>query len=127
MRTVCEPIFNKPLKEISFAQVLLRLFETARRFDMEIQPQLMLLQKTLLNIEGLGRELYPELDLWKTAQPILRSWMRERMSPRTVLRRLRTQLPDTIEALKQVPQLFQTAVREASEGRLGSRPTTASL
>ncbi len=118
VRTVCEPIFNKPLKEISFAQVLLRLFETARRFDMEIQPQLMLLQKTLLNIEGLGRELYPELDLWKTAQPILRSWMRERMSPRTVLRRLRTQLPDTIEALKQVPQLFQTAVREASEGRL---------
>ena len=93
VRTVCEPIFNKPLKEISFAQVLLRLFETARRFDMEIQPQLMLLQKTLLNIEGLGRELYPELDLWKTAQPVLRAWMRERMSPRTVLRRMRTQLP----------------------------------
>jgi ubiquinone biosynthesis protein len=118
VRTVCEPIFNKPLKEISFAQVLLRLFETARRFDMEVQPQLILLQKTLLNIEGLGRELYPELDLWKTAQPILREWMRERMSPRTVLKRVRAQLPDTIEALKQLPQLFQTAVREASEGRL---------
>jgi ubiquinone biosynthesis protein len=117
VRTVCEPIFNKPLKEISFAQVLLRLFETARRFDMTIQPQLVLLQKTLLNIEGLGRELYPELDLWKTAQPILRTWMRERMSPRAVLRRLRIQLPDTVEALKQVPQLFQTAVREAAEGR----------
>ena len=117
VRTVCEPIFNKPLKEISFAQVLLRLFETARRFDMHIQPQLILLQKTLLNIEGLGRELYPELDLWKTARPILRSWMRERMSPRAVLRRVRTQLPDTIEALKQVPQLFQVAVREAAEGR----------
>jgi ubiquinone biosynthesis protein len=118
VRTVCEPIFNKPLKEISFAQVLLRLFETARRFDMQIQPQLILLQKTLFNIEGLGRELYPELDLWKTAQPILRSWMRERTSPRAVLRRMRTQIPDTIEALKQVPQLFQIAVREAAEGRL---------
>jgi len=118
VRTVCEPIFNKPLKEISFAQVLLRLFETARRFDMQIQPQLILLQKTLLNIEGLGRELYPELDLWKTAQPILRSWMRERMSPRAILRRMRTQLPDTIEALKRVPQVLQTAVRDAAEGRL---------
>jgi cyclic beta-1,2-glucan synthetase len=73
VRTVCEPIFNKPLKEISFAQVLLRLFETARRFDMQVQPQLILLQKTLFNIEGLGRQLYPELDLWKTAQPYLRN------------------------------------------------------
>ena len=117
VRTVCEPIFNKPLKEISFAQVLLRLFEAARRFDMQVQPQLILLQKTLLNIEGLGRQLYPELDLWKTAQPFLRQWMRERMSPRAMLKRARTQLPDTIEALKQLPQLFQTAVREASEGR----------
>ncbi len=127
VRTVCEPIFNKPLKEISFAQVLLRLFETARRFDMQIQPQLILLQKTLLNIEGLGRELYPELDLWKTARPILASWMRERMSPRSVLRKLRTQLPDTIEALKQVPQIFQTAVREAAEGRLRIRVEDAGL
>jgi ubiquinone biosynthesis protein len=127
VRTVCEPIFNKPLKEISFAQVLLRLFETARRFDMHIQPQLILLQKTLLNIEGLGRELYPELDLWKTAQPILRSWMRERMSPRAILHRLRTQLPDTIEALKQVPQLFQTAVRDAAEGRLAFQVESAGL
>ena len=116
VRTVCEPIFNKPLKEISFAQVLLRLFETARRFDMRIQPQLILLQKTLLNIEGLGRELYPELDLWKTAQPILRAWMRERTSPRHLLRGLRTHLPDAVEALKQVPQLFQTAVRRAADG-----------
>jgi ubiquinone biosynthesis protein len=118
VRTVCEPIFNKPLKEISFAQVLLRLFEVARRFDMQVQPQLVLLQKTLLNIEGLGRQLYPELDLWKTAQPILRRWMRERMSPRTLLKEARAQLPDTVEALKQLPQLFNTAVREAAEGRL---------
>src|SRR6202453_1567748 len=118
VRTVCEPIFNKPLKEISFAQVLLRLFETARRFDMQIQPQLMLLQKTLFNIEGLGRQLYPELDLWRTAQPYLRKWMRERMSPRKVLRRVRAQLPDALLALQQVPQIFQTAVRDATEGRL---------
>ena len=118
VRTVCEPIFNKPLKEISFAQVLLRLFETARRFDMQVQPQLILLQKTLFNIEGLGRQLYPELDLWRTAQPYLRKWMRERMSPRAVLRRVRAQLPDTLLALQQVPQIFQTAVRDAADGRL---------
>jgi ubiquinone biosynthesis protein len=116
VRTVCEPIFNKPLKEISFAQVLLRLFETARRFDMQVQPQLILLQKTLFNIEGLGRELYPELDLWKTAQPVLRTWMRERMSPRALLRRARAQLPDTLDALQQLPLLLQAAVRDASEG-----------
>jgi ubiquinone biosynthesis protein len=118
VRTVCEPIFNKPLAEISFAQVLLRLFEVARRFDMQVQPQLVLLQKTLLNIEGLGRQLYPELDLWKTAQPILKRWMRERISPRTLLKQARAQLPDTVEALKQLPQLFNTAVREAAEGRV---------
>jgi len=118
VRTVCEPIFNKPLKEISFAQVLLRLFEIARRFDMQVQPQLILLQKTLFNIEGLGRQLYPELDLWKTAQPYLRGWMRERMSPRAMLRRARTQLPDALLALQQLPQIFQTAVRDAAEGRL---------
>ncbi|HXA35920.1 MAG TPA: AarF/UbiB family protein, partial [Steroidobacteraceae bacterium] len=118
VRTVCEPIFNKPLKEISFAQVLLRLFETARRFDMQVQPQLILLQKTLFNIEGLGRQLYPELDLWQTAQPYLRKWRRERMSPRALLRRIRTQLPDSLVALQQVPQIFQTAVRDATDGRL---------
>ncbi len=117
VRTVCEPIFNKPLKEISFGQVLLRLFETARRFDMQIQPQLILLQKTLLNIEGLGRQLYPELDLWKTARPVLRQWMRERTSPRALLRRLRVQLPDTIETLKLVPKIVKTAVREAADGK----------
>jgi ubiquinone biosynthesis protein len=118
VRTVCEPIFNKPLKEISFAQVLLRLFETARRFDMQVQPQLILLQKTLFNIEGLGRQLYPELDLWRTAQPYLRKWRRERMSPAAFLRRARTQLPDVLVALQQVPQIFQTVVRDATDGRL---------
>jgi ubiquinone biosynthesis protein len=118
VRTVCEPIFNKPLKEISFAQVLLRLFETARRFDMQVQPQLILLQKTLFNIEGLGRQLYPELDLWRTAQPYLRKWMRQRMSPRAVLRRMRAHLPDTLLALQQVPQILHSAVRDAADGRL---------
>jgi ubiquinone biosynthesis protein len=117
VRTVCEPIFNKPLKEISFAQVLLRLFETARRFDMQVQPQLILLQKTLFNIEGLGRQLYPELDLWKTAQPYLRRWMRERTRPRAVLRRARAQLPDLLLALQTLPQAIQTTLREAAEGR----------
>ena len=98
--------------------MLLRLFETARRFDMQAQLELILLQKTLFNIEGLGRQLYPELDLWQTAQPYLRRWMRERMSPRTVLRRIRSQLPDVLVALQAVPQIFQTAVRDATEGRL---------
>jgi len=81
IRSVCEPIFERPLRDISFGQLLLRLFQTARRFNMEIQPQLVLLQKTLLNIEGLGRQLYPDLDLWSTAQPYLERWMRERAMP----------------------------------------------
>ncbi|WP_454256376.1 ubiquinone biosynthesis regulatory protein kinase UbiB [Pseudomonas sp. Marseille-Q8238] len=98
IRTVCEPIFEKPLKDISFGQVLLRLFQTARRFNMEVQPQLVLLQKTLLNIEGLGRQLYPDLDLWATAQPYLERWMRERVSPRSLLSNLQTQV-------EQVPHL----------------------
>jgi ubiquinone biosynthesis protein len=116
VRTVCEPIFNKPLKDISFAQVLLRLFETARRFNMRVQPQLILLQKTLLNVEGLGRQLYPELDLWSTAQPVLREWVRERSSPRAVLRSLREQLPDALETLRLMPRIVKVAVRAAADG-----------
>ncbi|NWB93921.1 ubiquinone biosynthesis regulatory protein kinase UbiB [Pseudomonas agarici] len=92
IRTVCEPIFEKPLKDISFGQVLMRLFQTARRFNMEVQPQLVLLQKTLLNIEGLGRQLYPDLDLWSTAQPFLERWMRERVSPKALLGNLHSQV-----------------------------------
>ncbi|TLX54581.1 ubiquinone biosynthesis regulatory protein kinase UbiB [Stutzerimonas nosocomialis] len=92
IRTVCEPIFEKPLKDISFGQLLVRLFQVARRFNMEVQPQLVLLQKTLLNIEGLGRELYPELDLWKTGQPYLERWMRERLSPRQLVKNLHGQI-----------------------------------
>ncbi|NLY13884.1 MAG: ubiquinone biosynthesis regulatory protein kinase UbiB [Gammaproteobacteria bacterium] len=91
IRTVCEPIFERPLKEISFGHLLLHLFQTARRFNMEVQPQLVLLQKTLLNIEGLGRQLYPDLDLWSTAQPYLERWMRERYMPKHVLSHLQQQ------------------------------------
>src|SRR6185503_12655573 len=93
IRTVCEPIFNKPLKEISFGTVLLRLFEISRRFNVEIQPQLILLQKTLLNIEGLGRDLYPDLDVFKIAGPIMRDWQREKLSARTVFENARQQIP----------------------------------
>ncbi len=118
VRTVCEPIFNKPLKDISFAQVLLRLFETARRFDMNVQPQLILLHKTLLNIEGLGRQLYPELDLWKTAQPVLRAWMRERTGPRAILRAIATHMPDALETLRLVPRIINGVVRAAADGEL---------
>jgi len=118
VRTVCEPIFNKPLSEISFGQVLLRLFEVARRFQMTVQPQLILLQKTLLQIEGLGRQLYPDLDLWKTAQPILREWAADRLSGRNLASQLRRQLPDLSEALRMLPQILQQAVQQASDGNL---------
>ncbi len=115
VRTVCEPIFDRPLKDISFGRILLRLFEISRRFDMQIQPQLMLLQKTLLNVEGLGRELYPELDIWSTASPILRDWMRERVSVRAAAARpARAGCRELIEAVRALPALLQNlALREA--------------
>jgi len=118
VRTVCEPIFNKPLSEISFGQVLMRLFEVARRFQMTVQPQLILLQKTLLQIEGLGRQLYPDLDLWKTAQPILRDWAADRLSGRNLASELRRQLPDLSEALRMLPQILLQAVQQAADGNL---------
>jgi len=121
VRTVCEPIFNKPLSEISFGQVLLRLFEVARRFQMTVQPQLILLQKTLLQIEGLGRQLYPDLDLWQTAQPILREWAADRLSGRNLAQQLRRQLPDLSEALRMLPQILQQAVQAASDGNFRLR------
>ncbi|MEJ6656847.1 MAG: ubiquinone biosynthesis regulatory protein kinase UbiB [Pseudomonas sp.] len=104
IRSVCEPIFERPLKDISFGQLLLRLFQTARRFNMEVQPQLVLLQKTLLNIEGLGRQLYPDLDLWSTGQPYLERWMRERAGPRHQLQNLR-------QHLERIPPLLETTHR----------------
>jgi ubiquinone biosynthesis protein len=105
IRTVCEPIFGKPLAEISFGYFLLHLFQTARRFDMQVQPQLVLLQKTLLNIEGLGRQLYPELDLWTTAKPFMERWMKEQIGPRALLARLKRNLGPYSEELPELPLL----------------------
>jgi len=119
VRTICEPIFDRPLCEISFGTVLLRLFAALQRFDGQIQPQLILLQKTLLNVEGLGRQLYPELDIWKTAAPVLRAWKRERMSPRTLLRDLRRGLPDVLEVLKSWPALARAAIERAQPDAAG--------
>ncbi len=116
VRTVCEPIFDRPLQDISFGNILLRLFEISRRFDMEVQPQLILLQKTLLNIEGLGRDLYPQLDIWNTASPILREWMRERVSPLQLLKSLRQQAPELIEAARELPALIKGAIQRARGG-----------
>ncbi|MCZ6880986.1 MAG: ubiquinone biosynthesis regulatory protein kinase UbiB [Gammaproteobacteria bacterium] len=127
IRTVCEPIFNKPLKDISFGQVLLGLFRTARRFNMEIQPQLVLLQKTLLNIEGLGRQLYPDLDLWKTAHPILRGWVEERVSGKYILQRLREQLPELGESLQSVPELARNLIEQLADGRFNLQVTVPEI
>jgi len=111
VRTVCEPIFDRPLKDISFGRILLRLFEISRRFNMQIQPQLILLQKTLLNVEGLGRDLYPDLDIWNTASPILREWMRERTSVGALVRSLRAQAPELMSAARNLPLLLQRLQR----------------
>jgi ubiquinone biosynthesis protein len=103
VRTVCEPIFEKPLAEISFGKVLINLFSTARRFNMEVQPQLVLLQKTLLNIEGLGRQLYPQLDLWATAHPYLEKWLRDRFHPKTLYKELKRYGPEWMEKFPELP------------------------
>lgn len=123
IRAVCEPIFDKPLREISFGLVLVRLFETARRFDMEVQPQLVLLQKTLLAIEGLGRQLYPDLDLWTTAKPTLEDWMRERTSPFSHIKRLVGDWPEISEDLIALPGLLHSFVRERERAVSQSRPS----
>ena len=122
MRTVCEPIFEKPLKDISFGQLLVELFRTAGRFNMEVQPSLVLLQKTLLNIEGLGRQLYPELDLWETALPYLEKWNARRLSPIALFSRLRENIPDWIDQLPDLPQLSIDAINETRQ--LGEINTT---
>lgn len=106
IRAVCEPIFDKPLREVSFGRVLLRLFQTSRRFGIEVQPQLVLLQKTLLNIEGLGLQLDPELDLWKTAKPWLEHWMSEQVGWRGLLKTLREEAPYYATLLPQLPRLL---------------------
>ncbi len=115
VRTVCEPIFNKPLAEISFAQLLIRLFRVAQRFNVEIQPQLILLHKTLFNIEGLGRDLYPQLDLWETAQPVLKRWMSERLGPRAFVRDFREHLPLLRETLRELPEALYRLTTAADQ------------
>ncbi len=118
IRAVCEPIFDKPLKDISFGKVLLRLFQTSRRFNIEIQPQLVLLQKTLLNVEGLGRDLDPNLDLWSTAKPFLERWMSEQVGWRGLVRRVGEELPFWSELLPQLPRLAQQFLARDPEAAL---------
>jgi len=110
IRAVCEPIFDRPLKDISFGKILLRLFQTSRRFNVEIQPQLVMLQKTLLNIEGLGRQLNPDLDLWKTAKPFLERWMSEQIGWRGALKGVRQEAPQWARSLPQLPRLVYQAL-----------------
>ena len=114
IRAVCEPIFDRPLKDISFGKVLLRLFQTSRRFNVEIQPQLVMLQKTLLNIEGLGRQLDPDLDLWQTAKPFLERWMSEQVGWRGIWRNLRHEAPNLARTLPQLPRLVHQQLSQPS-------------
>ena len=106
IRSVCEPYFDRPLKDISLGMVLLRLFQISRRFNVVIQPQLVLLQKTLLNVEGLGRQLDPDLDLWHTAKPFLEKWMHEQIGPKRLLRELKDQSPYYAKMLPDLPRLL---------------------
>jgi ubiquinone biosynthesis protein len=124
IRAVCEPIFARPLKEIYFGKLLLRLFQTSRRFNVEVQPQLVMLQKTLLNIEGLGRELDPDLDLWQTAKPFLERWMREQVGWRGLIRTIRHEAPFWAATLPQLPRLVHRAL---AEDRLGALQETLEL
>ena len=112
VRAVCEPVFNKPISQISFGLVLMRLFEVSRRFNVEIQPQLVLLQKTLLNIEGLGRQLDPDLDLWKTAKPFLVKWMNEQVGPKALWRNLKNEAPDWAQIIPSLPRKISALIDE---------------
>ena len=118
IRTVCEPIFEKPLSEISFGQVLVNLFNTARRFNMEVQPQLVLLQKTLLYIEGLGRQLYPQLDLWQTAKPFLENWVKEQMGVQAVFTKIKENLPFWNEKLPEMPDLVYDYLKSGRQAQV---------
>lgn len=118
IRSVCEPIFERPLKDISFGRLLLHLFQTARRFNMEVQPQLVLLQKTLLNIEGLGRQLYPDLDLWQTAKPFLEGWMKDQLGPSAMLRELKKDSRQWAKTLPQLPGMVYDLLKKANNGQL---------
>ncbi len=118
IRTVCEPIFEKPLCEISFGHVLLNLFNTARRFNMEVQPQLVLLQKTLLYVEGLGRQLYPRLDLWVTAKPFLEQWMSEQVGPKAFFNALKDRAPFWAEKMPELPELVYDTLQQGRQMNL---------
>ena len=115
IRTVCEPIFAKPISEISFGKLLIDLFRVAHQFDMPVQPQLVLLQKTLLNIEGLGRQLYPQLDLWETAKPFLEKWTREQIGAKSALRALRRELPNWLAVAPELPGLLHQILRRMND------------
>jgi ubiquinone biosynthesis protein len=121
IRSVCEPIFEKPLSEISFGQVLLSLLKEAKRFDMEVQPQLLLLYKTLLNIEGLGRSLYPDLDLWATAKPYLEKLAKEKYSFKSSLNKFSDQLPQIVSELPEIPMLVINALKQIESGALKTK------
>lgn len=125
VRACCEPIFDRPLKDISFGQVLLRLFQTSRRFNVEVQPQLVLLQKTLLNVEGLGRQLDPDLDLWKTAKPYLERWMSEQIGWRGFVEQLKVEVPRYSRLLPELPRLVHQALTRYTEGE--SQPQNTEL
>ncbi len=127
IRTVCEPIFERPLSEISFGHLLVRLFQTARRFNMEVQPQLVLLEKTLLNIEGLGRQLYPQLDLWETAKPFLERWMSEQVGPRAFVKRLRDNAPRILETLPDLPLQINEVLEKVRSGEMAFKLNPESL
>ena len=118
IRAVCEPIFEKPLKDISYGHLLLRLFQVARRFQMEVQPQLVLLQKTLLNIEGLGRDLDPDLDLWQTAKPLIEAWFKQEIGPSQGLNKLRSELPHWAQHWAEMPMLAHKLLSESAQGKL---------
>jgi ubiquinone biosynthesis protein len=120
VRTVCEPYFTRPLSEISLAEVVAKLFSVARRYQLTLQPQLILLQKTLLNIEGIGRSLHPQIDIWATAKPVLAQILRKRHSPRRVLRKLRERMPEWIAAAPEMPQLVHAFLKKAAAGDFDS-------
>jgi ubiquinone biosynthesis protein len=123
IRAVCEPHFDRPLKDISLGQVLMRLFQASRRFNVEIQPQLVLLQKTLLNIEGLGRQLDPELDLWVTAKPFLERWMNEQVGWRALLAQVQREAPRYAKLLPELPRLLHAALEQQARGEPASGPS----
>ncbi|MGB0449703.1 MAG: ubiquinone biosynthesis regulatory protein kinase UbiB [Porticoccaceae bacterium] len=125
IRAVCEPIFQRPLNEISLGHMLISLFTTARRFDMEVQPSLVLLQKTLLNIEGLGRQLYPQLDLWTTAQPFLDKWLKDRYSPKSLFKQFKRYAPDWLEQLPEIPPLIYQALQSMQQNGTADTSTEA--